>query len=287
MSTLIADRLELLGIERRFALDVSSVKIGIRPRGLLHVPRSASYPLECLLGDLGLRVEASRILFRSADPLTRESLLTEESQGNLPEWSEVWFARRDAPQVSQETLFEDVGRFLGYPACCRAAMTTRDSLAGVYRRYLMERSNRQWQLNRLSTLFSSFVLMPDFFPCSLSCSAALNFVEPFLQAAKATFKAEEVSAATRFMKGILTIIEDQIICWPDWWTSDGSLHVDLSSAKKERVGKVCRGIEDNELSQPGLLVFEHLAGIDLGADECDVTIHDSGGPQTQARMVMM
>ena len=56
----LAELLENLGVERRFALDIGSVIYSVRPRGLIHVSADLQYGLEHLLNSFGLRIEASR-----------------------------------------------------------------------------------------------------------------------------------------------------------------------------------------------------------------------------------
>ena len=272
MNTPTPDKLESIGVERRFALDVASVTEGIRPRGLLHVPETVRLPLEGVLLDLGLSVEASRTLFQSADPLTRENLLSEAPQSNSSVWSEIWFAHKSALPVEPEKLFNEPGKHLGYPLCCRNALNARDSLSGAYQKYLTGGTIRDWRLNRLSTLFCPFVLTPDFFPCSLDCPLAIEFVEPFVSLSNSIFRKEEANLATKFMKSIMTIVGSDLVCWPDWRIRDGRLYLDSSTAKKEQLAQVCVEVKPVSNEGAGLLLFRHIAELGSIGSRCQAVV---------------
>jgi hypothetical protein len=259
----LGDLLENLGIERRFALDIGSVIYGVRQRGLLHVSSDLQYGLEHMLNSLGLRIEASRELFRKHDSTSREGILNEHSCDPLAEkWCEIWYSNSDATPVDQANLFSNPGRFLGYPECCRRSLEGKDALAHLYRRYLFEDSDRHWEINRLCALFHDAIMMPDFFPCSMSCASARKYVIPFHDVAHRVLSKREIDEAKKAMCAPITIIAGEIVLWRDWKCHNGRLQVKACSAKKEDVSRVSSYLPTSEPSTALLVGFKHL--LDLG-----------------------
>jgi len=171
-------------------------------------------------------------------------------------WVELWYERADQPLPSGDFFLRDTGIALGYPTCCVEAMRDKSSLGLHYRSYIFASDpGRYWQLNRLSALFSKFILMPDFFPCHLACSRAHNFVEPFVSLAADVWgpdtQAEMVCRAQR-----------PIFLWKDWILTFGQfsvvdqrIRVEKNSGMKVPLSTI--GI-DRHFTYPALLSFEHL-----------------------------
>lgn len=255
----LRNQLLVLGLDTRFALDIGSVVSGIRPRGLMHVPSHQVAGTERLLGSLGLKLIASRPLFGRKDPSSREGVLTDQTTGNnAAAWAEIWFASRQSAAIDASELFENPGRHLGYPDCCCLAMQKEDPLASLYFAYLQSGATRHWKLNRLAALFHPTILMPDFFPCSLACRAALEFVEPFTDLADGILPEHEVQEAKAAMRAPITLISEEIIHWPAWRLESGSLYLQSSRAKKEHISAVSTKLEALEPGQCALVMFDHL-----------------------------
>ena len=235
----LAARLSAVGFERRFALDIGSVIGAIRPRGLMHLPVTQKDDLLRILRENGLRVEAERSLFRRADLASREGLLLESDRGEgSSAWCEVWYSRPDVPAADPVALFRDTGRFLGYPPCCRKALEGGGSLARLFQKYIFSDRNRYWEVNRLATIFHDVILMPDFFPCSLSCTAARDFVLPFHELAQELLDPADFDSTVGAMRAPLTLISGEIVQWREWRLDGESLIVSAASAKKEKLSKV-------------------------------------------------
>jgi hypothetical protein len=262
----LAELLGNLGVERRFALDIGSVIYGVRPRGLLHVSADLQYGLEHLLNSLGLRIEASRELCREHDSTSREGILNDYSSDPAAEkWCEVWYSNADAAPVDQATLFSNPGKFLGYPECCRRSLEGKDALARLYRRYLFEDSDRHWEINRLAALFHDAILMPDFFPCSMSCASARSYVIPFHDVALRVLSKREIEEAKKAMCAPITIIAGEIVQWRDWNSDNGRLRVKVGSAKKEAISRVSPYLPSSEPSTALLVGFKHLLDLEKKA----------------------
>lgn len=256
----LAAQLQSLGIERRFALDIGSVIAGVRPRGLIHASTGQQHKLEGLLDSFGLRIEAFRELYRRHDARSREGILTEHALNDptAEKWCEIWYANSDATHINQVDLFGNPGKFLGYPDCCRRVMSDEGALARLYRRYLFEDSDRYWELNRLAALFHDAFLMPDFFPCSLSCVRAAEFARGIQSIAKSFLSPNDVKQAISVMQAPMTILGDFLYSWPVWSFSRSQLNVSAGSARKERLSNIAVSLSGGRPEQAVLIGFQHL-----------------------------
>jgi len=274
----LAAELEAAGIEKRFAIDIGSVLAGARPKGLMHLPIEKVAPLEKLLCDLEMKKLAGRKLFRSFDPSSREGVLSESRSHGTVAWYEIWFCRNDAQEpVSADELFRQTGEHLGYPKCCQSAMQTDNCLAALYHQYIHNDRNRFWELNRLAALFHPTILMPDFFPCSLACKNALNFVEKIQSAANVFLDPRELVAAQEAMKAPITIIGDSIVSWQSWTVSKGRMEVLASSARKENLADIANTLVPSEPSKAVLLSFGHLTETGVSSEIRQLVVLDKAG----------
>ena len=270
----LPDKLKSIGVERRFALDIGSVIAGIRPRGLLHIPAEKKNGLEQILMQFGLNIEAHRTLYRQNDSTSREGILLDScDEDSATVWCEIWYSNPTATRVNSEKLFLNTGEFLGYPTCCRASMETENALDKLFYKYIFKDKNRFWELNRLATIFHHTILMPDFFPCSLSCDAGRDFVRPFQKMSYDIFQQEEVDLAIESMKSALIIIENSIVCWSKWNAKSDGIHVAIADAKKESLNNVSSLCPNNSLKPPAILGFTHFDCI----NHCDeIKVHIGG-----------
>lgn len=235
----LPDKLKAIGVERRFALDIGSVIAGIRPRGLMHIPAQQKNSLEQILIQFGLKIEAHRTLFRKNDSSSREGILLDScDEDSATEWCEIWYSHPTAARVKSEYLFLNTGECLGYPACCRKSMETENALAKLFYKYIFTDKDRFWELNRLATIFHHTILMPDFFPCSLSCSFARDYVIPFHKLAKDVFPSNEYIETNKQMCSPLTVIGNEIVHWSEWKIDESKLIVDVKCAKREKIKNI-------------------------------------------------
>jgi hypothetical protein len=259
----LAAQLVRAGIEKRFAIDIGSVVAGIRSMGLLHCELEKVKAVEQILNDYQLKKLAGRKLFRLHDEASRESVLSTTKVEKSDDWFEIWYGNQTLKSPSPEELFSETGRFLGYPECCQQAMRGEGCLAALYRRYFHEDRHRNWRLNRLAALFHPTILMPDFFPCSLSCTEATRFVTPIQTVSPEFLGQEDMIAATVAMKAPLTVIGEEIFSWRTWSIADGCLEVLAADSLKETIRKVAHSLSGTDGSYALLLDFEHFYGSGL------------------------
>lgn len=263
----LPNRLQLIGMDQRFALDLASVALGVRRCALLHVPASIAADAGALAREIGLvEVEAKRLV-RRPDAHSREGLLFEHdsaSAGSGEVWMELWFERSSSvPSSSSEVRDE---RALGYPPCCVQAYSGSSSIAAHYRRYLRCQERGRWEINRLSAVFCDGFFMPDFFPCSLSCSAAVTFATDFFKVADQTLRPQTVARWRTVMQGVYGMFEGRLYCWPDWQLEVGALRVENASALSISTVSIAEGIP-NWLGPEVLLLPMHhfLTDQELGS----------------------
>jgi hypothetical protein len=254
----IIDAVQRAGLGARFALDVASVSRGIRKLGLLHVESIQEHATRTCLAELGLVVVASRVLHRFADPGSREHILVDSRTSRGDDCQELWFAKPGARVPSATDLFSDPGLHLGYPDCCTRFMKDSSSLAFHYRRYLFDSAPRLWEINRLTTLFSSGLLMPDFFPCSLACEEARRFATPFIQLAEEILPEGEAARWIRQAKQPLLIYQGSLYSFSDWRIEGSTLHLKAGSARRVTIGDVAVMDASPKTDGPTLLDFSHL-----------------------------
>lgn len=276
----LAAQLVKAGIEKRFAIDIGSVVAGVRPVGLLHCEYEKVQGVESILHEFQLRMLAGRKLFRSQDGDSRESVLSTAPSNNSDEWYEIWYGKKLPHNVCPEQLFSETGLFLGYPECCRNAMRGDGCLAALYRRYIQEDRQRNWRINRLAALFHPTILMPDFFPCSLSCSEAVSFASAIQSASSGFLSQKDIILATQAMKAPLTVIGDTIVSWPRWSISGGRLEVCVGNSLREDLRNVANSLSGINGDQAILLSFDHLVGAGSCKQLCELRIQGNNGELT-------
>jgi len=257
LQSLPSDLLEI-GIEERFALDIASVVVGIRPRGLLHISKELRTGLVELFHRYGLAVGYERELARNPDRLTRESILTDRTmhQDGAELWVELWYQKANQRLSSGEFLLRDSGMHLSYPTCCVESMRDKSSLGSHYSSYIFASDpSRYWQLNRLSALFSKIILMPDFFPCHLACSHAHNFVEPFVSLAANVWGPDTHSELVRRAQQPIILWKDLVMTFEHFSVVDQCVRVEKKSGMKVPLSTL--GI-DRHFNDPALLFFRHF-----------------------------
>lgn len=265
------------GLDPRFALDIASVKKGIRPRGLLHVHTSQASGIYSLLTAHGLKVVAERKLEGSRDPQSREAILS-DLKPNTPVgglWHEIWFAVHDTMPIDPAELFRAPGVHLSYPKCCVDAMLATQTLSTFYDRYINDPLQRYWEINRLTTVFSGGLLTPDFFPCSLACRPARDFARPFIELAQDILGTELASDWIRRAKQPYFVYRDSLYTALNYECEDNHLVVVMESMSKmllKNIGKTIFRHED----QFTLLPFVHF--YERANDPLRITLKAKGEP---------
>lgn len=254
----LAATLEQAGVHRRFAVDVMSVVRGLRHVGLLHVPRHAEATLPPPLARLGLAVFDRRELMRFDDPHSREAVLRECRPGEMANYVELWFSRVRDDMLATRQHFLNPGAHLGYPPCCVAEWEKLQSQSAFYSRYLFDTHDGLWELNRLSTVFQGGLLFPDFYPCSLQCASARDYVSPFLSLAREVLDPRWVNETMMWMKAAVVIRGDMLYGFPRWTMTDSELLLHVHGAARLPLQTV--GTFDVPADPaPRLVPFRHFA----------------------------
>lgn len=263
------------GLDTRFALDIASVKKGIRPRGLLHVHTSQAQGIHSLLTTYGLQVIAERHLEGSRDPQSREGILSDLKPDTPAEqlWHEIWFSAKETLPIAPAELFQAPGKYLSYPDCCVNAMRNASTLSSFYDRYINDQRHRAWEINRLTTVFSDGLLMPDFFPCSLACCEARDFARPFIELAKDILGTHQTEDWIRRAKQPYFIYQNALFTAFDYSCDDNHLKANMESMSKTLFHDIGKTISRKE-DQFGLIPFTHF--YERNNDLLRVTL-DKGG----------
>lgn len=226
-------------VKERFALDIASVVAGIRKRGLIHIPITKKESIYEILRKYNLYTPAERHLFSYQDPHSMEWILEENKPGNIisEDWIEIWYS--NTPDNDNLNFFKNTGEILGYPKCCVDAMNKVRSLSRFYETYLLDDAPRFWQLNRLNTLFGGTFLMPDFFPCSLSCKEAKAFADNFVKLSFEVF-GEETEITCNIQKQPIFLHGDYIYTCEKWRADEEKLYIEAASLKKQLLSKITK-----------------------------------------------
>jgi hypothetical protein len=256
----LTQALDSLGIHRRFAVDVLSVAQGVRRIGLLHAPLPSEPTLRRVLIGAGLIVFAQRELVRQDDPDSREGVLRDPFAGEPANFIELWYARSgEAALPASATLFANPGEQLGYPPCCVAAWERLKSQRDLYQRYIFETTSGYWEVNRLAALFQPGLLIPDFFPCSLSCESARAFATPIVNLARDALDPAWLSDTIAWMQAPLLECRGVLYAFPTWDLIGQDL--ELSTADGARLSLAAVGRFDDAVhSGCRLISFRHLEG---------------------------
>lgn len=251
--------LEGLGVHRRFAVDILSVAREVRPIGLIHAPQRVESELCDAITRAGLQVFARRGLVHYDDPESREGLLRDCANGEPANFTELWYARPSStPLPTPEALFANPGLHLGYPPCCVAEWERSKSQRDLYHRYIFDTVCGHWEINRLATLFQAGLLIPDFYPCSMSCENARVFATPILAVAEETLNPEWVAETIRWMRAPVVQHSESLYAFPNWTLTGSRLELLVADAVKVPLAAVGR-FDRPRQSRFRLVPFGHLA----------------------------
>ena len=274
------DDIKLQGLEPHFALDISSVKKGLRPRGLLHVHTLQAPGIHKLLTTYGLRVIAERHLEGSLDPQSREGILTDLKPNTPAErlWHEIWFSAQETAQIDPAELFRAPGLHLSYPSCCVEAMLAARTLSSFYEVYINDPRLRNWEINRLTTVFTDGLLIPDFFPCSLACHEARDFARPFIDLAREVLGAQRAAEWTERAKQPYFVFDNSLYTAFDYSCEDNHLFANMESMSKallKDIGKTISRQDDHF----ALIPFAHF--YERANEPLRITLKKEGEPPIQ------
>lgn len=273
----LKDDINRQGLDSRYALDIASVKKGIRPRGLLHVHALQAPGIHSVLTAYGLKVIAERHLDGSRDPHSREGILSDLKPDTPAErlWHEIWFSAQETAQTDPAELFRAPGVYLSYPSCCVDAMLATRTLSSFYDVYINDPRHRAWEINRLTTVFTDGLLIPDFFPCSLACREARDFARPFIELAREILGAQRAADWIARAKQPYFVYQDSLFTALDYACDNNHLVVNMESMSRIRlkdIGKTITRQKDQFVLVPFAHFYEHPN------DSLRITLKKEGQP---------
>jgi hypothetical protein len=209
--------LDEIGINPRFAIDIASVIEGVRDYGLMHINISERLAVIDVLYNYDCKVFAERTLHFTKDNDSREGLLFDSSDPVEISHCELWFCHSAKAVTSTFNPFENPGYYLGYPDCCVKKYESNIGLGSLYREYLFSSEKvRYHEVNRLCTLFNSNLLMPDYFPCSLSCEEARAYSCKMQKIIDNIYYDFEKKQSFGFKLAPLLIFDEKLYCFPNF-----------------------------------------------------------------------
>lgn len=274
----LPERLVAMGIDRRFAVDLASVIVGARRCALMHVPAGIVDAIRELACEYSLFSIAAKRLRRIPDSRSREGLLFDlesQSASSGEEWAELWFGLTPSGLAESKRQFD--AKDLGYPECCIDDYSSCSSLSGHYQKYLRCSERGHWEINRLSAVCCDGFIMPDFFPCSLACEAAVDYSRRFFEVATQTIDPLTIARWRSVMRGVYAVAEGSLICWPNWHVTDRVLHLENAGAMSASLTAVAHGIEETMPREVVILPMHHfLESHEIGAP-LEVHVHSVHG----------
>lgn len=225
----LRNKLNSIGINPRFSIDIASVAERVRDFGLIHVEYfQKNKVLELLKGVECTIIDSRDLIFRK-DSESREGFLYNLNSNEDPSHSEIWYTSVNNPIENNCNPFLNPGLYLGYPECCVQQYEYSKSMGEFYKNYLFsDVSIRYNEINRLCTLFNPNLLMPDFFPCSLSCMEARSFAIKIQSINDLIYTTDEIEETYKYMFAPLLIFSEKLYCFPNFKKEKNRLilHVD-------------------------------------------------------------
>jgi hypothetical protein len=212
------------GINPRFSIDIASVAERARDFGLLHIEIYQKEKTIEILQRTNCKIIKSRDLKFTKDSESREGMMYDIKDGEKPTHSEVWFCSVNKEIEPNFDPFLNPGKFLGYPSCCVNKYETNRGMGEFYKEYLFtDKSIRYNEINRLCTLFNPNLLMPDFFPCSLSCENAREFAQKIQSIINLIYSEEEIQESNKYSNAVLLILSEKLFCFPNFRIENNNL----------------------------------------------------------------
>jgi hypothetical protein len=262
----LASIVDRAGLAPANVVDLASVRHGIRPLGLLHVPAANLSTIEEMLRDAGLRSIHRRTLARRRDSASHDSLLqsidddTDRVRSDAAEerWHEIWFALDGRVEFQESSMARAAGELLGYPPCCVRSNSGCASLAPYYRSYLNSAEPALWQANRLATALTGTRILPDYFPCSMHCQASASLADRCREAIRSEVDEATVNAWIRDLKAPITLWAGSLILWRSWSVEAETLTLNAQGAVSVPLNRLAQLPEDRAADGPRLVPSKHL-----------------------------
>jgi len=251
-----------IGINPRFSIDIVSVAERVREFGLIHVEiKSEADIIETLIA-FDLKIIKSRHLVFKKDKDSREGMLYDADLNGNPTHCEIWYTSVKNKLDFNFDPFTNPGKYLGYPKCCVNKYENSIGMGSFYKEYLFSGKTRYNEINRLCTLFNKNLLMPDFFPCSLSCKKALEFGQKIQTVTELIYTEDEISETLMYRTAPLVLLSDKLFCFPNYRIEfdrlilkldDSTKWVDLNNVLNSKYWP-------SELAEVCILKFQNITG---------------------------
>jgi len=216
--------LSKIDINPRFSIDIASVAERVRDFGLLHIEIHQKEKTIEILQNSNCKIIKYRDLKFIKDSESREGMMYDLKVGENPTHSEVWYCSVKKEIEPDFDPFLNPGKFLGYPSCCVNKYETNRGMGEFYKEYLFtDKSIRYNEINRLCTLFNPNLLMPDFFPCSLSCEHASEFAQKIQSIINMIYSDEEIQESNKYSNAVLLILSEKLFCFPNFRIENNNL----------------------------------------------------------------
>ena len=219
------------GINPRFSIDIASVAERIRDFGLIHIESHQKEQMMQILNNCNCKIIKNRNLKFTKDSESREGMLYDIKNGEKPTHCEIWYCSVNKEIDPNFNPFLNPGEFLGYPKCCVSKYESTSGMGLFYKEYLFsDNKSRYNEINRLCTLFFPNLLMPDFFPCSLSCEEAREFSLKIQSKINLIYTKEEIKETYGYKLAPILIISEKLYCFPNFKLENQNLTLKVDSS---------------------------------------------------------
>jgi len=221
------------GINPRFSIDIASVAERIRDFGLIHIEAHQKEQMMLILSNCNCKIIKNRNLKFIKDSESREGMLYDIKDLEKPTHCEIWYCSVTKEIGPNFDPFLNPGEFLGYPKCCVSKYESTSGMGLFYKEYLFSDNKIRYnEINRLCTLFFPNLLMPDFFPCSLSCEEAKKFSIKIQSIINLIYTKEEIKETYRYKLAPVLLISEKLYCFPNFKLENQKLTLKVDSSSQ-------------------------------------------------------
>ena len=220
-----------IGINPRFSIDIASVAERVRDFGLIHIEAPQKEQMIEILNNNNCKIIKSRSLKFIKDSESREGMLYDIKDGEKPTHCEIWYSNINKEVEPNFDPFLNPGKFLGYPNCCVSKYESTNGMGLFYKEYLFSYNKIRFnEINRLCTLFFPNLLMPDFFPCSLSCEAAKEFNLKIQSVINHIYSKDEITETFKYKLAPILLTSEKLYCFPNFKLENQKLTLKVDSS---------------------------------------------------------
>jgi hypothetical protein len=184
-----------------------------------------------ILNNCNCKIIKNRNLKFIKDSESREGMLYDIKNLEKPTHCEIWYCSANKEIGPNFDPFLNPGEFLAYPKCCVSKYESTSGMGLFYKEYLFSDNKIRYnEINRLCTLFFPNLLMPDFFPCSLSCEEAKTFSLNIQSIINLIYTKEEIQETYRYKLAPVLLISEKLYCFPNFKLENQKLTLKVDSS---------------------------------------------------------